>query len=76
MALKLSSTNALSYSTGYLNLSVTITGILTICYCMFVYGGSVLGLRFGLLILSFYPMESFVLRMKDNPLMVLTRNLG
>ena len=29
---------------------------------MFVYGWSVLGLRFGLLILSFYPMGSFVLR--------------
>ena len=35
---------------------------LTICYCMLVYGWSVLGLRFGLLILSFYPMEYFVLR--------------
>ena len=29
---------------------------------MLVYGWSVLGLRFGLLILSFYPMGYFVLR--------------
>ena len=35
---------------------------------MFVYGRSVLGLRFGLLILFFYSMESFVLRVTDDPL--------
>ena len=34
---------------------------------MFVYGRSALGLRFGLLILSFFPMGSFVLRVKDYP---------
>ena len=37
---------------------------------MFVYGWSVLGLRFGLLLLSFYPMGSFVLRVKDRPVYV------
>ena len=37
---------------------------LTIYYCMFVYDWSVLELRFGLLILSFYPMGSFVLRVE------------
>ena len=36
---------------------------------MFVYGWSVLELRFGLLILSFYPMGSFAFRVKDDPLL-------
>ena len=39
---------------------------LTICYFMFVYGWSVLGLRFWLFILCFYPMGSFVLRVEDD----------
>ena len=34
---------------------------------MFVYGWSVLVLKFGLLILSFYLMGSFVLRVKVDP---------
>ena len=34
---------------------------------MFAYGWSVLELRFGLLILSFYPKGSFVLKVKDDP---------
>ena len=33
---------------------------------MFVYGWSVLGLRFGLLILSFYPVGSFVLKVEGD----------
>ena len=33
---------------------------------MFVYGWSVLGLRFGLLILPFYPLTFFVLREENN----------
>ena len=38
---------------------------------MFVYGWSVLGLRFGfLIILFFYLMRSFVLGVKDHPLVV------
>ena len=42
----------------------TITHFLTISYFMFVYGWSVLGLRFGLLVLWFYPMGYFVPRVK------------
>ena len=39
---------------------------------MFLYGWSVLGLRFGLFVLGrFYPMEFFVIRVEsDSPLMV------
>ena len=39
---------------------------------MSVYRWSVLGSRFGLLILSFYPMGSFVLRVKDDPKIVIS----
>ena len=35
-----------------------------ICFCMFVHGWPVLELRFGLLMLSFYPTGSFILRVK------------
>ena len=39
---------------------------------MFVYGWSVLGLRFGLLVLSFYPMGSFVLRVEGDSLQMVS----
>ena len=39
---------------------------LTICCCMSVHGWSVLWLRFGLLISSFYPRRSFVLKEEDD----------
>ena len=42
------------------------------CYCMFVYGWSVLELRFGLLILSFYPVGSFVLRVEGDSLQMVS----
>ena len=34
---------------------------------MILYRWSVLRLRFGLFVLSFYPMGSFVLRVKEDP---------
>ena len=39
---------------------------------MFVYGWSVLGLRFGLLVLSFYLMGSFVLRVEGDSLQMVS----
>ena len=43
---------------------------------MFVYGWSVLELKFGLLVLSFYPMRSFVLRVEVDSVEILPVSSG
>ena len=43
---------------------------------MFVYGWSVLELKFGLLVLSFYPMRSFVLRVEVDTVEILPVSSG
>ena len=42
---------------------------------MFVYGWSATGLRFGLLVLSFYPTGSFVLRVEGDSLQMVSFRL-